>query len=55
MQCSAHHTEAVAGCAYCGRALCAVCAKSSTTQRLVCSDHCAAALTRNDKALEMIL
>src|SRR5271156_1845399 len=55
MKCLAHNSEAVAICAYCGRALCADCAKPSATQRMVCSDNCAAALTRNDKALELIL
>ena len=55
MKCLAHNSEAVAICAYCGRALCADCAKPSATQRMVCSDNCAAALMRNDKALELIL
>jgi hypothetical protein len=55
MKCLPHQTEAIAICAYCGRALCADCAKSSTTQRLVCSDNCTDALTRNDKALQLIL
>lgn len=55
MKCAAHNSEAVAVCAYCGRALCADCAKPSATQRMVCSDHCAAALTRTDQALELIL
>jgi hypothetical protein len=55
MKCSAHHAEAVAVCAYCGRALCADCATVSATQRMVCSDNCDAALTKNDKALELIL
>src|SRR5271156_6944373 len=55
MKCLAHHAEAVAVCAYCGRALCADCAKPSATQRMVCSDNCAAALTRDDKAMELIL
>jgi hypothetical protein len=55
MKCAAHQSEAVAVCAYCGRALCDNCAKPSNTQRMVCSDNCAAALMRNDKALESIL
>ena len=55
MKCAAHQAEAIAVCAYCGRACCAGCAKTSATQRLVCSDHCAGALARNDQALEMIL
>ena len=55
MKCAAHNSEAVAVCAYCGRAVCAVCAKPSSTQRMVCSDHCAAALNRADQAMELIL
>ncbi|HEX3856313.1 MAG TPA: hypothetical protein VHY30_03330 [Verrucomicrobiae bacterium] len=55
MKCLAHHSEAVAVCAYCGRALCADCAKPNATQRMACSDHCAAALARNDQALQLIL
>src|SRR5580700_288965 len=55
MKCTAHHSEAVAICAYCGRALCADCAKPGATQRMVCSDTCAAALTRDDQAMELIL
>jgi predicted nucleic acid-binding Zn ribbon protein len=55
MKCQIHQAEAVAVCAYCGRALCADCAKPSGTQRMVCSDNCAAALTRNDRALQLIL
>lgn len=55
MKCTAHQAEAVAVCAYCGRALCADCAKPSATQRLVCSENCDAALTRNDRALQSLL
>jgi len=55
MKCLTHQAEAVAVCAYCGRALCADCAKPNATQRMVCSDRCAAALTQNDKALQLIL
>jgi hypothetical protein len=55
MKCSAHQIEAVAVCVWCGRALCADCARPSPTQRMVCSDNCAAALTRADQAMELIL
>ena len=55
MKCAAHNSEAVAVCAYCGRALCADCVKPSATQRMVCSENCAAALTRDDKAMQLIL
>jgi hypothetical protein len=55
MKCLLHQAEAIAICVYCGRVLCADCAKSSTTQRLVCSDKCANVLTKNDEALQLIL
>jgi predicted nucleic acid-binding Zn ribbon protein len=55
MKCTAHHSEAVAICAYCGRAVCADCVKPSPTNRAVCSENCSAALERGDKAMEMIL
>jgi hypothetical protein len=55
MKCSAHQAEAVGVCVNCGRALCADCVKTSTDQRLVCSDNCAAALTRANAAMELIL
>jgi hypothetical protein len=55
MKCTAHQAEAIAVCTYCGRALCADCAKTSATPRLVCSDACAAALTRTDQALALLL
>jgi hypothetical protein len=55
MKCAAHQAEAVAVCVQCGRALCAGCAKISATRRMVCSDDCAAALARNEQALQLIL
>jgi hypothetical protein len=55
MKCTPHNAEAVAICAYCGRALCAECARPSASQRLVCSDSCAGFLARNDKAMQLIL
>ena len=55
MKCTTHQSEAIAICAYCGRAMCADCAKPSATQRMVCSTHCADALTQADKAMAMIL
>ncbi len=55
MKCTPHNTEAVAICAYCGRALCSDCAKPSSSRRLVCSEDCAGALARNDKAMQLIL
>lgn len=55
MKCSQHQTEAIAVCAYCGRALCAACVSAPAMPRMVCSETCAAALTRADRAMELIL
>ncbi len=55
MKCVAHNHEANAVCTHCGRALCADCAKLSASQRMICSETCAIALTRNEQALAMIL
>jgi hypothetical protein len=55
MKCLPHQIEAIAVCAYCGRALCADCAKTSGSKRMVCSTDCDTSLTRNDKALQLIL
>jgi len=57
MKCFKHDAEAVAVCPYCGRALCASCASAavSAAPRVACSDECARALARNERALEMLL
>jgi len=55
MKCTKHSAEAVAICAYCGRALCSDCIQSPAAPRMVCSNDCAAALTRADQTLQMIL
>ena len=55
MKCAPHENEAVAVCVHCGRALCASCAQSTANQRMVCSDTCATALSRNDRAMQLIL
>jgi hypothetical protein len=55
MKCPAHHAEAIAVCVFCGRALCAECARPAATQRFVCSENCAAALARADRAMELLL
>jgi len=55
MKCLPHHAEAVAVCTYCGRALCADCAKTFVAERMVCSTGCDAALTKNDRAMQLIL
>jgi len=56
MKCFKHgSTEAVAICAYCGRALCHECIQAPTAARIVCSDGCAKALARDEKALQLLL
>lgn len=55
VKCAEHKAEAIAICVYCGKALCADCAKPSATPRMVCSDDCAAALLQNDKAMQLLL
>jgi hypothetical protein len=55
MKCAKHQAEAIGICVYCGRALCAGCARPSGTPRLVCSDECAAALSRNDQVVQSLL
>jgi hypothetical protein len=56
MKCHIHPVEAIGICAYCGRGLCADCAKPvHANPRLVCSPGCAAALARDDKAMQSIL
>jgi VIT1/CCC1 family predicted Fe2+/Mn2+ transporter len=55
MKCATHNVEASAICAYCGRALCSECNKPSPGQRMVCSSDCGTALSRADKAIQLIL
>jgi len=55
MRCLEHKAEAVAVCAYCGRALCPDCIQSSIAPRMVCSSACAEALSRNEQAIQTIL
>ena len=55
MKCAQYQAEAIGICAYCGRALCAGCARSPDTPRLVCSAECAAALSRNDQVVQLLL
>jgi len=54
MKCAPHQTEAIGVCVYCGRAMCANCAKAAS-KRLVCSPDCAAALARTDEAMASLL
>ncbi len=55
MKCAAHKNDATGICAYCGRALCPTCIGSNDRSRLVCSENCAAALTRDAQAMQLIL
>jgi hypothetical protein len=55
MKCATHNQEATAVCAYCGRALCATCDKVPTSQRTACSSSCAEALSKSERAVELIL
>jgi hypothetical protein len=55
MKCAAHKAEAVAVCAYCGRALCPECIATQAAPRMVCSDACAGALADGERALQTIL
>jgi len=56
MKCFKHNdNEAVAICAYCGRALCRDCIPSSTSTRMFCSDGCSAALALNENTMQLLL
>ena len=55
MKCSKHQAEAVAVCAYCGRALCPDCVTSPAGPRMVCSDTCASSLRGQDQAIEFLV
>ena len=55
MRCPTHNAEATAVCAYCGRALCLECTKPSPGQRMTCSEACGTALSRADRAVQLIL
>jgi hypothetical protein len=54
MKCFKHKNDAVAICAHCGRGICEPCA-TSTGLRLTCSPDCAAALVKNERAVEALL
>jgi hypothetical protein len=56
MKCFKHNAnEAVAICAYCGRALCLDCIPSASTTRMFCSDDCSAALALNENTMQLLL
>lgn len=55
MRCKTHDQEATAVCAYCGRAICSSCATFPSSHRTACSDICADALSKADRAINLIL
>ena len=55
MKCETHSNEATAVCAYCGRALCAECDRAASSPRIACSQACADALAKTDRAISLIL
>jgi hypothetical protein len=56
MKCFKHSAaEAVAVCAYCGRAVCRDCLPTPAAARVACSSDCEAALARDAKTLDFIL
>jgi hypothetical protein len=55
MKCISHNSEAVAICAYCGRALCSDCIHTPEAARMVCSQRCADALAEGEKTMLMML
>ncbi len=56
MKCFEHGlVDAVAVCAYCGKGLCADCAKHESSRRMACSAECAAALTKEEDAMTSLL
>lgn len=55
MKCYSHpEADAVGVCIHCGKAVCKVCAQSSSSNRLVCSGDCAMALGKHEGAIELI-
>src|SRR5882724_9736917 len=55
MKCATHNTEATSVCPHCGKAMCPSCSKSGSSERPACSDACAAALAKADRATELII
>jgi hypothetical protein len=56
MKCFKHNaSDAVAVCAWCGRAICLDCIPSPAAARIVCSPGCATALAREAGAVQLLL
>jgi hypothetical protein len=56
MKCFKHNAaDALAVCAYCGKAICLDCLPSLSLARMVCSTDCASALAREGKVIQLLL
>jgi hypothetical protein len=55
MKCAIHHQEATAVCVCCGRALCPSCDRVPLSDRTACSNTCAEALSKSERAVDLIL
>lgn len=55
MKCAAHQQDATAVCVYCGRGLCSSCDRVASSQRTACSSTCAEALSKAERAVELVL
>lgn len=56
MKCFKHNAvDAVAVCAYCGKAICLDCLPAIASARMVCSNDCAAALAHEGKVIQLLL
>lgn len=56
MKCFKHNaSDAVAICAYCGKAICLDCLPSPALARMVCSNDCASALAHEGQPIQLLL
>ena len=56
MKCFKHNaSDAVAICAYCGKAICLDCLPAPAAARIVCSNDCAVTLGRENQAIQLLL
>ena len=56
MKCFKHNAaDAVAVCAYCGKAVCLDCIPSPNSSRMVCTSKCASALAHEGKIIQLLL
>lgn len=54
MKCFLCGVEALAVCAYCGKALCKSCLTSTSTQQVVCSERCQQALAEGEHIMKSL-